>query len=115
MTTATDGVDLSFYKFVTDAELFVGPNGKLEISTAPTKGSCGNQLIRSWLSKTKKAIGSGSDPESQASRQSDNYGGWCLELRRAERYGEVDLLTVNILVLMTSRRIDLLRSIDGCG
>ena len=29
----------------------------------------------------KKSIGSGSDPESQAGRQSDDYGGWCLELR----------------------------------
>ena len=33
------------------------------------------------LTKTK-SIGSGQDPESQAGRQSDGYGGWCLELRR---------------------------------
>jgi len=27
-----------------------------------------------------KSIGSGSDPKSQAGRQSDDYGGWCLEV-----------------------------------
>ena|SRR6218665_1672743 len=47
----------------------------------PQKRSQRNQLIHSRLSKTK-LIGSGSDPESQASRQSDGYGGWCLELMR---------------------------------
>jgi len=39
-----------------------------------------NQLIHRRLSKTK-SIGNGSDPESQAGRQSDGYGGWCLELK----------------------------------
>jgi len=29
--------------------------------------------------------GSGSEPESQAGRQTDGYGGWCLELRRGGR------------------------------
>jgi len=43
-------------------------NRKLEISTASTKWSRGNQLIYRRLSKTK-SIGSGSDPESQAGRQ----------------------------------------------
>src|SRR6218665_942534 len=47
----------------------------------PQKRSRGNQLIHRHLSKAK-SIGSRSDPESQASRQSDGYGGWCLELRR---------------------------------
>ena len=51
----------------------------------PRKRSRGNQLILRLVSKTK-SIGSGSDPESQAGRQagrqSNGYGGWCLELRR---------------------------------
>jgi len=61
-------------------------NSKLEISTAPTKAlSCrGNPLIHRRLSKTK-SIGSGSDPESQAGRWSDSYGGCCLELRLETR------------------------------
>jgi len=50
----------------------------------PQKRSCGNQLIHRSISKTK-LMGSGSDSESQvgrqAGRQSDGYGGWCLELR----------------------------------
>ena len=50
----------------------------------PQKRSRGNQLIHRRLSKTK-TIGSSSDPESQASRQSDGYGGWCLELRQGGR------------------------------
>src|SRR6218665_1416864 len=50
----------------------------------PQKRSCGNQLIHRRLSKTK-SIGSGSDPESQAGRQSDGYSGWCLEFRRGGR------------------------------
>ena len=53
----------------------------------PQKRSRGNQLIHRRLSKTK-SIGSGSDPESQAGRQSDGYGGWCSELRRGGRYRE---------------------------
>ena len=40
----------------------------------PQKRSRGNQLIHRRLSKTK-SIGSVSDPESQAGRQSDDYGG----------------------------------------
>ena len=43
-----------------------------------------NQLIHRRLTKTK-LIGSGQDPESQVGRQSDGYGGWCLELRRGGR------------------------------
>jgi len=34
-----------------------------------------NQLIHRHLTKTK-LIGSGQDPESQAGRQLDGYGGW---------------------------------------
>src|SRR6218665_761509 len=44
----------------------------------PQTRSRGNQLIHRRLSKPK-SIGSGSDPESQADRQSDSYGGWSLE------------------------------------
>ena len=47
----------------------------------PQKRNRGNQLINRRLSKPK-LIGSGSDPESQASGWSDGYSGWCLELRR---------------------------------
>ena len=47
----------------------------------PQKQNQGNQLIHRCLSKTK-TIGRAQDPESQAGRQSDGYGGWCLELRR---------------------------------
>src|SRR6218665_1709286 len=50
----------------------------------PKKRSRGNQLIHRRLSKPK-SIGGGSDPERQAGRQSDGYGGWCLELRRGGR------------------------------
>ena len=53
------------------------------------KQSHRNQLIHRCLTETK-SIGSGQDPESQAGRQSDGYGGWCLELRRGGRYGEED-------------------------
>ena len=53
----------------------------------PQKRSHGNQLIHRRLTKTK-SLGSSQDPESQAGRQSDGYGGWCLELRRGERYEE---------------------------
>src|SRR6218665_2336910 len=51
----------------------------------PQKRDLGNQLIHRRLSKTK-STGSGSDSESQASRHSDDYGGWCLELRRGGRH-----------------------------
>jgi len=47
----------------------------------PQKRCRGKQLIHRRLSETK-SIGSWSDPESQAGRQSDGYGGWCLEFRR---------------------------------
>src|SRR6218665_1340856 len=50
----------------------------------PQKRNRGNQLIHRHLTKTK-LIGSGQNPESQAGRQSDGYGGWCLELRRGGR------------------------------
>ena len=55
----------------------------------PQKRSRRNQLIHRRLIKTE-SIGSGQDPESQAGRQSDGYGGWCLELRRGGRYGDDD-------------------------
>src|SRR6218665_555044 len=55
----------------------------------PQKRSRRNQLIYRSLTKTK-SIGSGQDPKNQAGRQSDGYGGWCLELRRGGRYGEED-------------------------
>ena len=55
----------------------------------PQKRSCRNQLIHRRLTKTK-SIGSCQDPESQAGRQLDGYGGWCLELRRGGRYGDDD-------------------------
>jgi len=55
----------------------------------PQKESRGNQLICRRLSKTK-SIGSGSDAESQAGRQSDGYGGSCLELKRGGREREED-------------------------
>ena len=47
----------------------------------PQKRSRRNQLIPRRLTK-RKSIGGGQDPESQAGRRSDGYGGWCLELRR---------------------------------
>jgi len=43
------------------------------------KRSRGNQLIHRRFIRAK-SIGSGQDPESQAGRQSDGYGEWCLEL-----------------------------------
>ena len=51
------------------------------------------------MSKTK-SIGSGSDPESRARSQSDDYGGWCLELRLGEedKSGK-DLLKSSVLSL----------------
>src|SRR6218665_876190 len=55
----------------------------------PQKQSCRNRLIHRRLTKTK-LIGSDKDPESQAGRQSDGYGGWCLELRWGGRDGEDD-------------------------
>ena len=59
----------------------------------PQKRSRGNQFIYRRLNKTKSTV-SGQDPESQAGRQSgrqsDGYGGWCLELRWVGRYGEDD-------------------------
>src|SRR6218665_1588932 len=53
----------------------------------PQKRSRRNQLIHRRLTKTR-STGSGQDPENQAGRQSDGYGGCCLELRRGGRYGE---------------------------
>jgi len=50
----------------------------------PQERSRGNQLIHRRISKTKPK-GSGSDPESQTGRQSEGYGGLCLELRRGGR------------------------------
>jgi len=54
-------------------------NRKLEISTAPTKAKSREPAYRRL---SKKSIGSGSNPESQAGIRSDGYGGWCLELSR---------------------------------
>ena len=53
----------------------------------PQKQSRRNQLIHKRLTKTK-SIGSGQDPESQAGRQSDGYGGWSLELKRGRGMGK---------------------------
>src|SRR6218665_2631373 len=55
----------------------------------PQKRSHRNQLIHRRLTKTK-SIGSGQDPESQAGRQSDGSGGWCLEFIRGGWYEEDD-------------------------
>src|SRR6218665_1070824 len=55
----------------------------------PQKRSHRNQLIHRRLAKTK-SIGSGQDPESQAGRQSDGSGGWCLEFIRGGWYEEDD-------------------------
>ena len=53
----------------------------------PQKRSRRNQLIHRRLTKTKCiSLGGGQDPESQAGRQIDGYGGWCLELRLGGRY-----------------------------
>src|SRR6218665_2686006 len=69
----------------------------------PQKRSRRNQRIHRRLTKTK-SIGSVQDPESQAGRQSDGYGGWCLELRRGGRYRDddesrYDLLKSNVFSL----------------
>ena len=65
----------------------------------PQKRSRRNQLFHRRLTKIK-SIGSGQDPESQAGRQSDGYGGWCLELRRGGRYrvvsGKISIFTAKI-------------------
>ena len=51
----------------------------------PQKRGRRNQQIHRGLTRTKSI-----DPESQAGRQSDGYGGWCLELKWGWRYGEED-------------------------
>ena len=57
----------------------------------PQKRNRGNQLIHRRLSKTK-SIGSGSDPESKAGRQSDVYGARMgLELRRGGRWEDGEM------------------------
>ena len=55
----------------------------------PQKRSRRNQLIHRRLTKIK-SIGSAQDPESQAGRQSDGYGGWYSESRRGGRHEEDD-------------------------
>ena len=55
-------------------------NGKLKISIASTKAKSREPAYSQALVQNK-TIGSWSYPESQAGRQSDGYGGWCLELR----------------------------------
>src|SRR6218665_3749511 len=86
-----EGSPVVFYLTHDRRLLLSNRNHKLLISRAPTKRCRRNQLIHRRLTKTK-LIGSGQDPESQAGRQSDRYGGWCLELRRGGRYGEDDEL-----------------------
>ena len=54
----------------------------------PQKRSRGKQSNHRRFSKTKSIGCSGSDPQSQAGRQSNSYDGWCLELKRGGRYGE---------------------------
>ena len=58
-------------------------NRKLQLFRAPTNRSRRKQLIHRRLTKTE-STGSGQDPESQAGKQSDGYGGWGLELRRRQ-------------------------------
>ena len=66
-------------------------NRKLEISRASTKGKSREPAYSRALNQNKiYRLGSGQDPESQAGRQSDGFGGWCLELRHGGRYEEVD-------------------------
>ena len=52
-----------------------------------------NQLIHKRLTKTK-SISSDQDPESKGGRQSDGYGGWCLELRRGEVWGRRSFINI---------------------
>ena len=66
-------------------KIHLNRNRKLQISRAKSR----DQLIHKRLTRTK-LIGSSKNPESQAGRQSDGYGGWCLELRWGGRYGEED-------------------------
>jgi len=40
---------------------------------------------RSMYTPLNTPLGSRSDPESQAGRESDGHGGWCLELRQGGR------------------------------
>jgi len=63
-------------------------NRKHDISTAPTKARSREPAITHRRLYKTKSIGSGSDQESQAGRQSDGYGGWCLEFRREVGMGE---------------------------
>ena len=74
----------------------------------PQKRSRRNQLIHRRLTKTK-SIGSGQDPESQAGRQSDGYGEWCLELRRGGRYCNVRAISykrqINFFIVAAPRVI----------
>jgi len=60
-------------------------NRNLEISRAPTKAKLRELAYSQALLYKTISIGSGSDPESQADRQSDGYGGWCLMLSRGGR------------------------------
>src|SRR6218665_1672174 len=76
----------SFIGYITEltlAKTMLHRNRKLEISTAPTKAKSWEPAYSQALKK--KSIGSRSDPESQAGRQSDSYGRWCLELRQEGR------------------------------
>jgi len=58
-------------------------NRKLDISTEPKKSK--SREPAAFQNKIDRQIGRESDLEIQAGRQSDGYGGWCLELRRGGR------------------------------
>src|SRR6218665_122562 len=92
MLSALPGIYLSQFSLLFQASPVIRNCIVIVISRLlerPQKRSRRNQLIHRRLTKTK-SIGSGQDLESQAGRQSDGYGGWCLELRRGGRYEEDD-------------------------
>jgi len=69
--------------------LILNRNRELDISTASTKArprepAYSQALIQNKLDRQR------SNPESQAGRQPDGYGGRCLELIRGGREGEED-------------------------
>jgi len=75
--------DLCYKLSSSPAIVIVGPNRKLEISTAPTKAKSREPAYSQALVQNKidrhrvrfRELGR------QAGRRSDGYGGWCLELR----------------------------------
>jgi len=62
-------------------------NHTLEISKAPSKAKL-------WESAYSQALNQNKIDRQEVKikrvRQTDGYGGWCLELRRGESYGEED-------------------------